>query len=228
MSNCRQSVRPFPCANQPYLLGYNTYTYTPTKLKIQATQLIKGHIGSFKTILDSFQDPCLNHHIFNIFNSIWCISHQNKCHLLNFKFLNLCAPAGPLWLPMSEFGWVSKTHKKHGNFHNTGSNLLKLTPEVTTIGAHFVSKFQPYTPILAKLLQKVYPVTPFKTIWPQFRSKLAIQHILSGKAPLYMFGPYLKFLSRHLSQIQHQNRLFSNSFQDPCFSLFAAQWLQDS
>ena len=66
---------------------------TPTKLKIQATQLIKGHIGSFKTILDSFQDPCLNHHKFNILDSIWCISHQNKCQPLNFKFLNLLYPS---------------------------------------------------------------------------------------------------------------------------------------
>ena len=68
MSNHRESVRPFPCANQPYLLKYGTYTVkweiltqfkalTPTKLKIQATQLIKGHFGSFKTILDS----CLPH-----------------------------------------------------------------------------------------------------------------------------------------------------------------------
>ena len=35
----------------------------------------------------------------------------------------------------------------------------------------------------------------------QFGSKLAIRHILSGTAPLYTSGPYLKFLSRPLSQI---------------------------
>ena len=105
MSNHRQSVRSFPCAKQPYLLEYGTYmvkleeiltqfkAITPNKLKIQATQLIKGHIGSFKTILDSFQDPCLNHHKFNILDSIWCISCQNKCQPLNFKFLNLLCPS---------------------------------------------------------------------------------------------------------------------------------------
>ena len=68
-------------------------TITPNKLKIQATQLIKGHIGSFRTILDSFQDPCLNHHKFNILDSILYISHQNKCQPLNFKFLNLLCPS---------------------------------------------------------------------------------------------------------------------------------------
>ena len=105
MSNHRQSVRPFPCAKQPYLLKYGIYmvklekiltqfkALTPTKLKIQETWLIKGHIGSFKTILDSFQDSCLNHHKFNILDSIWHISHQNKCQLLHFKFLNLLCPS---------------------------------------------------------------------------------------------------------------------------------------
>ena len=105
MSNHRLSVRPFPCAKQPYLLECSAYTVileeiptqfktlTPTKLKIQATQLIKGHIGSFKTILDSFQDPCLNHHKFNILDSIWSISPQNKCQSLNFKLLNLFCPS---------------------------------------------------------------------------------------------------------------------------------------
>ena len=103
--------------NQPYLLEYATYmvklgiltqfkALTPTKFKIQATQLIKGHIGSFKTILDSFQDPSLNHHKFNILDYIWCISHQNKCQLLNFKFLNLLCP-GRSFVAIYEQIWLS-------------------------------------------------------------------------------------------------------------------------
>ena len=42
--------------------------------------------------------------------------------------------------------------------------MLKLTPEVTTIGAHIVSKFQPCTLVLVKLLHKVYSETSFMTI----------------------------------------------------------------
>ena len=79
MSNHRQSVRPFPCAKQPYLLEYGTYTVKleeiltqfqgPHSNKIKNTGNTvnkRRHIGSFKTILDSFQEPCLNHHKFNI------------------------------------------------------------------------------------------------------------------------------------------------------------------
>ena len=164
MSNHRQPVRSFPCAKQPYLLEYGTHTVkleetlihfktiTPNKSKIQAIQLIKGHIGSFRTILDSFQDPCLNHHKFNILDSIWCISDQNKCQPLNFKFLNLLCPADPLWSPMSKIGRVSKTHKKQGNFCNRGVSWLQLIPEVTLVGTHIVSKFQLCTPIISKVI----------------------------------------------------------------------------
>ena len=66
MSNHRQSVRSFPSANQPYLLEYGTYTVkleiliqvkalTTSKLKIQATQQIKEHLDSFKTIWIPFK-----------------------------------------------------------------------------------------------------------------------------------------------------------------------------
>ena len=53
----------------------------------------KGTDWFFQTNLDSFQDPCLNLQKFNIFDSIWCISCQNECQLLNFKFLNLLCPS---------------------------------------------------------------------------------------------------------------------------------------
>ena len=43
---------------------------------------------------------------------------------------------------MSKFGLVSKTHIKHGNFHNRGGSPLKLTSDMTTIGSHIISKFQ--------------------------------------------------------------------------------------
>ena len=142
MFNCRQSVRLFPCAKQPYLLEYGKYmvkleeilihfrTITPNIFKIQATWLIKGHIGSFKTILDSFQDPCLNHHKFNILDSIWCISHQNKCQPLNFKFLNLLCPSRSIVAIYQQF-WQCQKHTKsmvtstieaatHWNSHQRG------------------------------------------------------------------------------------------------------------
>ena len=56
---------------------------------------------------------------------------------------------------MSKFGRVTKTHKKHGNFHNRGCSLLKLTPEVTTIGAHIVSKFQLCTLSISEVIAKI-------------------------------------------------------------------------
>ena len=142
MFNCRQSVRSFPCAKQPYLLEYGKYmvkleeilihfrTITPNIFKIQATWLITGHIGSFKTILDSFQDPCLNHHKFNILDSIWRISHQNKCQPLNFKFLNLLCPSRSIVAIYQQF-WQCRKYTKsmvtstieaatHWNSHQRG------------------------------------------------------------------------------------------------------------
>ena len=51
--------------------------------------------------------------------------------------------------------WLSvKTHKKHSNFHNRGGSPLKLTPEVTTIDAHIVSKFQSCIPNISEVIAK--------------------------------------------------------------------------
>ena len=73
-----------------------------------------------------------------------------------------CAPADPLWPSMSKFGRVSKTHKKHGNFHNRGSSLLKLTPEMTTIGTHIVSKYQSCTSNISKVIAKRVLIKSFQ------------------------------------------------------------------
>ena len=109
---------------QPYLVEYskNTVkleeiliqikTLTTTKLKIQATWQIKEHFGFFQGHLDSFQDPCLNLHKFNIFGFIWCISHQNKCQLLNFKFLNLLCPSGSIVAAYEQIWCIFKNTQK--------------------------------------------------------------------------------------------------------------------
>ena len=66
---------------------------------------------------------------------------------------------------MNKFGPVSKAHKKHCNFNNRDGSLLKLTPEVTTIGAHIVSKFQLCTFNISEVIaQKKLLTTSFKTI----------------------------------------------------------------
>ena len=67
----------------------------------------KGVHWFFQTNLDSFQeDPCLNLHKFNILDSIWCISHQNKCQPLHFKFLNLLCPSRSI-VAIYEQIWLS-------------------------------------------------------------------------------------------------------------------------
>ena len=124
--------------------------------------------------------------------------------------------------------------QKQGNFHNRGGSLLKLTSEVTTISAHIVSKFQPCTLVLAKLLQKLYLVASFqdsshfKTTVHQFVSKLAIWCILLGAvSPSVHVWAIFDIPFKTLVPIQHQiNHLAP--FKTLGFSLFAAQWLQDS
>ena len=55
-----------------------------------------------------------------------------------------------------------KNTQKHINFHNRASCLLKLTPEVTTIGPHIVSKFQPSNPRISKVIAKSVLVRLFQ------------------------------------------------------------------
>ena len=43
-----------------------------------------------------------------------------------------------------------------------GGSLLKLTPEMTTIGAHIVSKFQPCTLIISEVIAKSVPSNSFQ------------------------------------------------------------------
>ena len=125
MSNHIQSVRLFPCANQPYLLEYGPNSVelegiliqvkalTASELKLQATWQIKGNFGSFKTISDSFQDPCLNTHKSNILDAVWLISWQNKHQPLNFKFLNLSCPSKPI-VAIYEQIWCIFKNTQHG------------------------------------------------------------------------------------------------------------------
>ena len=66
---------------------------------------------------------------------------------------------------MSKSGKVFKTHTILNNFHNKGGRQLQFTPEVTLIGAHIVSKFQPNPPIISKVIHTLlYMATSFKTI----------------------------------------------------------------
>ena len=54
---------------------------------------------------------------------------------------------------MSKFGGVLKTHTIHNNSHNKAGRQLQFTSEVTLIGTHIVSKFQPNPTIIAKVIE---------------------------------------------------------------------------
>ena len=134
---------------------------------------------------------------------------------------------------MSKFGGVSKTHKKHINFHNRSGSPSKLTSKVSTIGVHIVSKFQPCTPIISKVIAKSGPSNSFQDhlISRPLYFNLGQNQpygISCQEQPLCICLGHISIPVKTLVPNQHQNRLFSNSFQDPCFSLFAAQWLQES
>ena len=85
----------------------------PYNIKIKSTDntVNKGTFWFFQDHLDSFQDPCLNLHKFNIFGSVWCISHQIKCQPLNFKFLNLLCPSRSI-VAIYEQIWCVSKHTK--------------------------------------------------------------------------------------------------------------------
>ena len=81
------------------------------KIKNTGNMENKGTFWFFQNHLDSFQDPCLNHHKFNIFGTIWCISSQNKCQPLNFKFLTQLCPSRSI-VAIYEQIWPCQKHTK--------------------------------------------------------------------------------------------------------------------
>ena len=53
---------------------------------------------------------------------------------------------------MSKSGKVLKTHIIRNNYHNKAGRQQQFTPEVTVIGTHIVSTFQPNPTIIAKVI----------------------------------------------------------------------------
>ena len=53
---------------------------------------------------------------------------------------------------VSKFGRVLKTHSNHDNSNNKIGRQFKFISEVTLIGPHIVSKFQPNPTIIAKVI----------------------------------------------------------------------------
>ena len=67
---------------------------------------------------------------------------------------------------MSKSGKVLKTHKTHNNSHNKDGKQLQFTPEVTLIGAHIVSKFQPNPTIIAEVIATFVHSNFFQDTFP--------------------------------------------------------------
>ena len=57
---------------------------------------------------------------------------------------------------------MSKNTQKGSNYHNRDSSMLKFIPELTTIGAHIVSKFQPCAPNISEVIVKSILVDSFQ------------------------------------------------------------------
>ena len=53
---------------------------------------------------------------------------------------------------MSKFDRVLKTHSNRNNSKDNSGRLFKFPPEVTPIGPHIVSKFQPNPSIFGKVI----------------------------------------------------------------------------
>ena len=104
-------------------------------------------------LFDSFQDHCIwciFVYIFNIFGAISSVPKPNKSkhtQIQIFKFHCVyCAPR------MSKSDRVLKTHSNCDNSNNNSGRLFKFTSEVTLIGLHIVSKFQPNPSIFGKVI----------------------------------------------------------------------------
>ena len=108
--------------------------------------------GSFKTIQIPFKT------IVNIciISTFWLQIHPNQAKQVqtypnsNFQ-ISLCLLC-LLCTHVSKFGRVLKTHSHCDNSHNRVGRQLQFTSEVTLIGTHIVSKFQPNPTIIAKVI----------------------------------------------------------------------------
>ena len=169
-----------------------------------------------------------------------------------------CAPASPLWPSMSKFGMFSKTYKKGGNSEYRGSNMLKFMTEVTNIDAHIILKFQLCTSNISEVIAKSVLIDSFQDPpkthkkHANFHNKGGSQLKFMTRDDHYRYPYDVKILAlssliwaKLLQQVypvaffqdpSHFKTLVTNSalqrlfgsFQDPCFSLFAAQWQQNS
>ena len=116
---------------------------------------VRDIYGSFKTI--RFLSRPLHFRVF------WCINptflvpfpctqakHIQTCQNSNFQ-IPLCILC-LLCTRMSKSDRVLKTHSNRDNSNNNIGRLFKFTPEVTLIGPHIVSKFQPNPSIFGKVI----------------------------------------------------------------------------
>ena len=130
--------------------------------------------------------------------------HIQTCPNSNFQILlcQLCL----LCTRMSKSDRVLKTHSNHDNSNNKIGRLFKFTSEVTLIGPHIVSKFQPNPTIFGKVIHHFVHSSFFQD--HPHRVPLCVNCI--------KIHPY-EFLSRPFG-------FFQDHF---LFSIFTAQW-QDS
>ena len=105
---------------------------------------------------DSFQDHCIwciFVYIFNIFGAISSVPKPNKSKHVQIQIFKFhCAILCLLCTRMSKFDRVLKTHSNRDNSNNNSGRLFKFTSEVTLIGPHIVSKFQPNPSIFGKVI----------------------------------------------------------------------------
>ena len=102
---------------------------------------------------DSFQDHCIFLYSFNILTPNSIKPSQNKSKHVQIKIFKFhcvyCA-----YCDLCEQIWqsVKNTLKLHDNSNNKIGRQFKFTSEVTLIGPHIVSKFQPNPTIIAKVI----------------------------------------------------------------------------
>ena len=167
MPNCRQSVRSNPLHIQPFLLDtastrqrrgswisfktipHSFINYTSNTVKV------RDIYGSFKTIW--FLSRPLHFCVFWCINSTFlvpfpCIQAKQVQTCQNSKFQIPLCQLCLLCTHVSKFDRVLKTHSNHNNSNNTIGRQFKFTSEMTLIGPHIVSKFQPNPTIIGKVI----------------------------------------------------------------------------
>ena len=138
-----------------------------------------------------------------IFGAISTYPSQTSPNTPKIKFSNSIVSFVSIVHPCEQIDRVLKTHSNCDNSNNTIGRQLKFTSEVTLIGPHIVSKFQPNPTIFGKVIHHFVHGSFF-----QDHPQRAPARVIASKSIWYFFQDHFGSFKTifYLVYLQHNGR----------------------